>query len=100
MKLAYRINVNGGIVQVRPDPSKPYSSFNEPSFIPFLLKVRAIKVIKLRDGTRMIVRPDSFKKNTEEKYNEKATKLLHEQSWQKTAVIYGPVIVMNPEDWQ
>jgi hypothetical protein len=99
--MAYRINVKGGIIPVRLNPLSEYSSFKDPRFIPFLLKVRKgeIRVIRLNDDSRILVRADSFNKRTDEIYNERATKLLHDKSNQKTAIIKGPVIVMLPEDW-
>lgn len=98
--MAYRINPSGGIVQVKLNPESKYSSFKRDDFIEFLLKVREVRVIKLDDGSRMVVRPLSFKKKTNEEYNEKATKLLHDKSWQKTAIVRGPAIIILPEDWK
>jgi hypothetical protein len=97
--VAYRINVGGGIVQIKQGHSK-YSSFKDSDYVAFLLKTRELKVIKLNDGRRMVVRTISLMQETEELYNEKATKLLHEQSNQKGAVIHGPVIVVYPNDWK
>lgn len=90
--MAYRINPKGGIVPVRPGPTSSFSY----KYLSFLLKA-PIRLVKLSDGRKMAVRAESFERNTKEPYNEKATKLLHE-TWQKTAIVYGPVIVINPED--
>lgn len=98
--MAYRINPSGGIVQIKLNPESIYSSFGRSDFVEFLLKVRSVRIIKLDDGSKLIVRPDSFLKKTKEEFNEKATKLLHDKSWQKTAVIRGPAIVVLPEDWK
>ena len=97
--MAYRINPSGGIVQIKINPESIYSSFGRSDFVEFLLKVRSVRIIRLNDGSKMVVRPESFLKKTKEEYNEKATKLLHDKSWQKTAIIKGPVIVVFPEDW-
>jgi hypothetical protein len=96
--VAYRINPKGGIVQIRTNPLSIYSTFKFQGYVPWLLKTRKVRIIRLNNGRRMVVRAESFDKNTIEPYNEKATKLLHE-TWQKTAIVYGPVIVINPEDW-
>jgi len=98
--LAYRINVNGGIVPIKLNPASVYSSFKRQDFIEYLLKVRKVRVIKLNDGSRMVVREDSFSITTRELFNEKATKLLHEKSEQLSAIIKGPVVIVFPEDWK
>lgn len=98
--MAYRINVGGGIVPIRLSDSI-YSSFTDRNFVSFLLKVRNkdVRLIRLINGDRIAVRAQSFAVKTDELYNEKATKLLHEMSYQKTAVIKGPAIVIKVEDW-
>jgi hypothetical protein len=98
--MAYRINPEGGIVAVKTNPSSEYSSFDHPDYLGFLLKVhREIRIINLNDGSKMVVRERSLFRDTDEKYNDKATKLLHQKSYQKSAVIHGPVIVVLKEDW-
>lgn len=97
--MAYRINWNGGIIPIRTNPNKPGSSFKDRNFVQFLLKTRNIRFIRLRNRGRMVVREESLMTDTVEPYNRKATKLLHEQSNQLTAIVHGPVIVIHSEDW-
>jgi hypothetical protein len=98
--LAHRINPNGGLVHIKTNPNSIYSSFKHPDYLGFLLKVhRAVSVIKLNDGSSMVVRDISLLKDTKEEYNEKATKLLHEKSNQKSAIVYGPAIIVEKGDW-
>lgn len=98
--MAFRIKEDGGIIQVRLNPLSSHSSFKHPDYLSYLLKVNRyeIRIIRLNDG-RMVVRSESFDVKTSEKFNAAATKYLHEHSNQKSAIIFGPAIVVTNKDW-